>query len=158
MKLLLPPHMGASTLLGWHKVAFLAPSHISTLSVLPTLEWATAIARRTDVAVVSGFSSRMELTVLKVLLRGDCGIILMMARMPYKSLPDIWKKPLDDHRLFIISTSKRPRQTRQSAIERNEKVCELADSVIMPCVPPAGSSLYTLYASQKFNGKVKTLL
>lgn len=43
-----------------HKVGFLASRKISTLSVLPTLDWAMQICKQTDIAVVSGFHSRLE--------------------------------------------------------------------------------------------------
>ena len=98
--------IGNATLLQKHKVAFLASSHISTLSVLPTLEWAAQLARREDVAVVSGFSSRMEEEVLHILLRGKCGIILMLGRQHYKVLPNVWQKPLADNRLLIRDARK----------------------------------------------------
>ena len=111
------------------------------LSVLPTLEWAAQMSRRENVAVVSGFSSRMEKEVLHVLLRGKCGIILMLSRQQYKVLPDVWQKPLADNRLLIISTSKQTRQSRQAAAERNAMVCDMADEIVMPCTPPEDSSL-----------------
>ena len=124
------------------------------LSVLPTLEWATQMARRENVAVVSGFSSRMEKEVLHVLLRGKCGIILMLSRQQYKVLPDVWQKPLADNRLLIISTSKQTRQSRQAATERNAKVCDMADEIVMPCTPPEDSSLYRLYEIYRSNLKL----
>lgn len=55
----------------WHQVS----NGRWTLSVLPTLDWATEISQREEVAVVSGFHSRMEREVLKILLRGKCGLI-----------------------------------------------------------------------------------
>jgi len=146
--------IGNATLLQKRKVAFLAASHISTLSVLPTLEWAAQMARREDVAVVSGFSSHLEEKVLSVLLRGKCSIILMLGRQQYKVLPDIWQKPLADNRLLIISTSKQTRQSRQAAAERNAKVCDMADEVVMPCTPPEDSSLHRLYEKYKTNLKL----
>ena len=146
--------IGNATLLQKHKVAFLASSHISTLSVLPTLEWAAQMARREDVAVVSGFSSRMEEEVLHILLRGKCGIILMLGRQQYKVLPEVWQKPLADNRLLIISTSKQTRQSRQAAAERNAKVCDMADEVVMPCTPPEDSSLHRLYEIHRSNLKL----
>lgn len=148
--------IGNATLLQKHKLAFLASSHISTLSVLPTLEWAAQMARREDVAVVSGFSSRMEEEVLHILLRGKCGIILMLGRQQYKVLPEVWQKPLADNRLLIISTSKQTRQNRQAAAERNAKVCDMADEVVMPYIPPEDSSLYQLY--EKYKSNLKLLL
>ena len=146
--------IGNATLLQKHKVAFLASSHISTLSVLPTLEWAAQMARREDVAVVSGFSSRMEEEVLHILLRGKCGIILMLGRQHYKVLPEVWQKPLADNRLLIISTSKQTRQSRQAAAECNAKVCDMADEVVMPCTPPEDSSLHRLYEIYRSNLKL----
>ncbi len=151
------PHIGNVKLLQKRKVAFLAASHISTLSVLPTLEWAAQMAHREDVAVVSGFSSRMEAEVLHVLLRGKCGIILVLGRQLYKVLPEVWQKPLADNRLLIMATSRQTRQNRQAAFTRNEQVCEMADEVVMPCVPPDESSLYAIY-KENDNRSLLTIL
>lgn len=158
MQTLSYPHIGNATLLRKRKVAFLASSHISTLSVLPTLEWAAQMARREDVAMVSGFSSRMEEEVLRVLLRGKCGIILLLGRQHYKVLPEIWQKPLAANRLLIISTSRQARQSRQAAFKRNETVCEIADEVVMPCVPPVESSLYDIYVKQVSKHLINVLI
>ena len=124
---------------------FLAPSHISSMSIVPTLKWAADIAHREDVAVVSGFSSRMEEDVLRVLLRGKCGIILLLARRLYKSLPEVWQRLQADNRLLVMSVCGQARQSRKAAYERNCRVAELADCTMMPCVPPKESSLYAIY-------------
>lgn len=145
MNILDYPHIGSVNLLQQHKVAFLAPSHISTTSILPTLEWASAMACEEDKAVVSGFSSRMEQEVLNILLRGRCGIILMLGRTLYKQLPEPWKKLLDENRLLVISMSHQTRQSRQAAMLRNEQVCEVANEVVMSSIPPKDSSLHKLY-------------
>ncbi len=158
MQTLSYPHIGNVTLLRKRKVAFLASSHISTLSVLPTLEWAAQMAHREDVAVVSGFSSHMEKEVVHVLLRGKCGIILVLSRQHYKVLSKVWQKPLADNRLLIISTSKQTRQSRQSAFIRNEHVCEIADEVVMPNVPIEESWLYTIYKEYEKTNRLKILL
>ena len=52
--------IGNIDLLQKRKIGFLASRQIATLSVLPTLDWATEISQREGVAVVSGFHSRME--------------------------------------------------------------------------------------------------
>lgn len=158
MNILDYPHIGNADLLQCHKTAFLASSHISTLSVLPTLEWATAMARRKEEVVVSGFSSRMEQEVLNILLRGKCGIILVLGRQLYKRLPYVWQKLLKDNRLLIISTSKQVRQSRQAAKVRNERVCEVADEVLVPCVPPTDSSLYEIYEKYEPTSQIKVIL
>lgn len=152
------PHIGNTDLLQLTKVGFLAPSHISSLSILPTMKWASEMACRDDVAVVGGFSSRMEEEVLRLLLQRRCGIILLLARQLYKSLPEVWQQPLADNRLLIISTSRQTRQSRQAAFERNMKVCELADQVVMPTAPPKESSLYTIYEQLSRAKRLTTLL
>ena len=52
--------IGNIALLQKRKIGFLASRQIATLSVLPTLDWATEISQREEVAVVSGFHSRMK--------------------------------------------------------------------------------------------------
>ena len=52
--------IGNNSLFGRRKIGFLAGSKIAPLSVLPTLDWASEIATREDVAVVSGFHSQLE--------------------------------------------------------------------------------------------------
>lgn len=158
MNILDHPHIGNANLLQAHKVAFLAPSHISTLSVLPTLEWASTMSRKEDVAVISGFSSRMEQEVLDILLRGKCGIIIMLGRMLYKQVPEAWQEPLARNSLLVISTNGQPRQSRLAAKERNEQVVQLADEAFMPCIPPKDSSLHELYENHKATEHLGVLL
>lgn len=140
-------HIGNATLLERHLVAFLAPGRIATLSVMPTLEWATEVARRDDVAVVSGWQSRLEREVLEVLLNGSCGIVLVLARDNYKNIPTIWQKPMAEGRLLIISVCHQQRQNRQTASIRNERVVDMSTEVVMPIEPPVDSMLRPLYES-----------
>lgn len=58
-------YLGNKELLKKWKIGFLASRKISTSSILPTLDWAVSISKRTDVAVVSGFHSRLEKKFLK---------------------------------------------------------------------------------------------
>lgn len=73
-------YLGNKELLKKWKIGFLASRKISTSSILPTLDWAVSISKRTDVAVVSGFHSRLEKEVFKILLQGKSGIIVVLAR------------------------------------------------------------------------------
>ena len=52
-----PTYLGNKVLLHKWKVGFLASRKISTLSVLPTLDWAMQISKQTNVAIVSGLHS-----------------------------------------------------------------------------------------------------
>ena len=97
---------GNIDLLQKRKIGFLASRQIATLSVLPTLDWATEISQREEVAVVSGFHSRMEREVLKILLRGKCGIIVVLARGMYHQVPQIYEEALQQNRLLLLSYEK----------------------------------------------------
>ena len=98
--------IGNIDLLQKRKIGFLASRQIATLSVLPTLDWATEISQREEVAVVSGFHSRMEREVLKILLRGKCGIIVVLARGMYHQVPQIYEEALQQNRLLLLSYEK----------------------------------------------------
>ena len=114
--------IGNIDLLQKRKIGFLASRQIATLSVLPTLDWATAISQREEVAVVSGFHSRMEREVLKILLRGKCGIIVVLARGMYHQVPQIYEEALQQNRLLLLSYEKgQPNphlRTNRSSTER----------------------------------------
>ena len=123
--------MGNLNLLSKNKIGFLASRKISTLSVLPTLDWAMEISQREDIAVVSGFHSQMEKEVLKILLRGRCGIIVVLARGIYHKVPKLYEEALQQNRLLILSYEKDNviRVSEQTAHKRNEYVKSLSDEV-----------------------------
>ena len=101
--------IGNNSLFGRRKIGFLAGSKIAPLSVLPTLDWASEIATREDVAVVSGFHSQLERQVLALLLKGKCGIICVLARSLYSKVPTEYKSAFDCGRvLFIVLQKNRP--------------------------------------------------
>lgn len=124
-------YIGNKGVLKMRKAAFLASRKIATLSVLPTLDWAMEISQREDIAVVSGFHSQMEKEVLKVLLRGRCGIIVVLARGIYHKVPKLYEEALQQNRLLILSYEKDNviRVSEQTAHKRNEYVKSLSDEV-----------------------------
>lgn len=101
------------------------------LSVLPTLDWATEISQREEVAVVSGFHSQMEKEVLKILLRGKCGIIVILARGMYRQVPKHYEEALQQNRLLLLSYEKDnvTRISEQTAHKRNKQVVSLSDEM-----------------------------
>lgn len=113
------------------KVGFLASRKISTLSVLPTLDWAMKISKQRDIAIVSGFHSLMERNVLKILLQGQCGIIIVLARGMYSKLPKQYEEAMKQNRLLIISYEKETitRVSEESAHKRNHHVEQLANEM-----------------------------
>mgnify|MGYP003306632796 CR=1 FL=1 len=126
-----PTYLGNKALLNMQKVGFLASRKISTLSVLPTLDWAMQVCKQRDIAIVSGFHSLMERNVLKLLLQGQCGIIIVLARGMYRKLPKQYEEAMNQNRLLIISYEKETitRVSEESAHNRNERVRELADEM-----------------------------
>ena len=123
--------IGNIALLQKRKIGFLASRQIATLSVLPTLDWATEISQREEVAVVSGFHSRMEREVLKILLRGKCGIIVVLARGMYRQVPKRYEEALQQNRLLLLSYEKDnlTRISERTAHKRNEWVVSLSDEI-----------------------------
>lgn len=113
------------------KIGFLASRKIAFPAILPTLDWAVEISKRTDVAVVSGFHSRLEKDVLKFLLQGQCGIIIVLARGMYRKLPKIYDVAMNNNRLLIISLEKETvtRVSERTAHKRNKYVEKLADEL-----------------------------
>lgn len=126
-----PTYLGNRELLKMRKVGFLASRKISTLSVLPTLDWAMEISKQTDIAIVSGFHSRMERDVLKILLQGQCGIIVVLARGMYRKLPLQYEEAMAQNRLLLISYEKESvtRVSEATAHKRNEYVKNIVDEM-----------------------------
>lgn len=123
-------YFGNKDLLNRQKIGFLASRKIAFPAILPTLDWAVEISKRTDVAVVSGFHSRLEKDVLKFLLQGQCGIIIVLARGMYRKLPKIYDVAMNNNRLLIISLEKETvtRVSERTAHKRNKYVEKLAMS------------------------------
>ena len=86
--------------------------------------------KQTDVAVVSGFHSRLEKDVLKFLLQGKCGIIVVLARGMYRKLPKIYDTAMNENRLLIIALEKETvtRVSEYTAQKRNNMIKILADN------------------------------
>jgi hypothetical protein len=64
------------------------------------------------------------------------------------------RKKIDASRLLIISTSEAPRQSRQTAFNRNEYIAELSDNICFVDVTEK-SSLYPL--TRKYSFKIMHL-
>ena len=75
-----------------------------------------------------------------------------------KVIHDELKEPLEQGRLLFISTSKAVRQSKQTALDRNKYICEVADNIFFVGVTP-NSSLYPLkeyYGSKKGRASLRT--
>lgn len=126
-----PAYLGNKELLKQKKVGFLASRKISTLSIFPTLDWAMQVSKQKDIAIISGFHSKMERDVLKILLQGECAIIVVLARGMYRKLPKQYEEAMSQNRLLIISNEKDNiiKVSEQTAHKRNNFVREIADEI-----------------------------
>ncbi len=119
---------GNKDLLKRKKWGFLASRQVASNEVLLCYDWATERSKSGD-CVVSGFSSKMEKDVLHFLLKGKSPIIMVLARRMYAKLPEEWRNAVNDGRMLIVSTSQAVRQSRQTALLRNQYVAELCDTL-----------------------------
>lgn len=142
--------LGNTSLLDRKKIGYFASSKIATLSVLPTLDWATEVAQHEDVAIVSGFHSKMEREVLDFLLRGKCGIVCVLARSIYKKIPEKFREAYNSGRVLFIAPFKTSatRTSRHLCQQRNENVASISDELVFSSLTP-DSSLYPLSITQK---------
>lgn len=89
------------------------------------------ISKQTNVAIVSGFHSKLEKDVLHILLQGKCGIIVVLARGMYRQIPKQYEEAMQKQRILFISYEKESvtRVSEVSAHKRNEYVMDLADEM-----------------------------
>ena len=73
----------------------------------------------------------MERDVLKILLQGECGIIVVLARGMYRKLPKLYEEAMLQNRLLTISYEKESvtRISEATAHKRNVYVKEIADKM-----------------------------
>ena len=142
--------IGNTELMNLHKVGYFAASKIASLSVLPTLDWATEIAKRDDVVIISGFHSKLEREVLNYLLKGKCGIICVLARGIYKQIPAKYKEAFHNNRILFISleSDKTLNYGREQTAKRNEFIASTSDELVFSSVTHE-SSLYNLTQTSK---------
>ena len=136
---------GNTSILYRKKIGYFASSKIASLSVLPTLDWATEIAKREEVTIISGFHSKMEREVLDILLKGRCCIIFVLARPIYKVIPEKYRDAFAQDRVLFIShnTSKSTMTSRYLCQKRNEYIASISDELVFSSLTPE-SSLYPL--------------
>ena len=102
-------------------------------AILKTFDLARTL-RDADVTVVGGFQSPMEREFLDLLLRGSARVVVCPARgIGRMRIQKDWKEPLEDGRLLILSffEDRVRRPTASTAMERNERVAALVDTILI---------------------------
>lgn len=127
------------------KIGLFCSRKVFTQSVLPTLDWAVDISNNESVVVMSGFQSMIERKVLSFLLKGKCGIILVLAKRMYKIIPKEFESAIKFGRLLIISLENNSvtRVSRQTVLKRNKFIIGTCDELKLVGID-SNSSVYSL--------------
>ncbi|MGI8566374.1 MAG: DNA-processing protein DprA [Pyrinomonadaceae bacterium] len=99
--------------------------------------------RQQCATVIGGFHTPMEQECLTILLRGTGNLIICPARsLENMRLPALWKKPLEDGRLLLLSpfAEKHRRVSANSADKRNEFAAALAARIIIAYAEQGGKT------------------
>ena len=105
-----------------------------------------------DVCFISGVHSKIEKDVLLFLLKNKTPVIWVLARKPYKNIPDGLKICVENGLLTIISTSDSVRQSKESSKLRNEYITSIVDELVFASLSKE-SYLYPIYDNAKMNNK-----
>ena len=138
------------------KIGFFCSRSLSAKSVLKCYDWATD-QKEKDVCIISGFHSKIEKDVLLFLLKNKTPVIWVLARKPYKNIPDGLNIYVENGLLTIISTSDTVRQSKETSLMRNEYIASISDELVFASLSKE-SSLYPLYEKAKMNNKPIILL
>ena len=152
-----PDYLGNCDLLKKSIIGFFSSRTTAPLSVIPTLDLAHEVARKSDAAVMSGFQSPMEREVLDILLGGKCGIIVALNRSIYRKVPPRYAEAFASDRLLFVSLIPGDvvRPSTAQAAQRNTYIASTASSLIFSSVTPS-SSLY--YLIQEYSAKPSRII
>jgi predicted Rossmann fold nucleotide-binding protein DprA/Smf involved in DNA uptake len=128
-----PPQMiGNQEILQSKKLALFCSRRCPGNLILKAYDLARSL-REDGVTVISGFHTPVEKECLRILLRGVQPIIICPARsIDGIRIPVIWRKPLAEGRLLLLSPfeKKHRRMTVALAEQRNQFIASIADDVL----------------------------
>ena len=112
------------------KTAFLCSRQVPASTVLKCYDWAIA-QREAGTCVISGFHSTIEKDVLHYLLKGKQPIIVVLARGLKQEIEPMFKKPMDEGRLLIVTPfgAEIKRVNSKTAQIRNKMMIELSNEI-----------------------------
>lgn len=131
--------------------AFLSSRRGSAKAALACLDWAEG-RREEPRPVIGGFHSDLERDVLKILLRGKCPVILVLARTLWKKVPDVLRGPIGEGRLLVVAPvpASARRVSAATALLRNRFVLEHCAEIVIGTLEPWGGLASLL---SDFSGK-----
>lgn len=124
--------IGSQTLLSLPMTGFFASRKCPGTAIRAAMDW-TLEQIKTSSAVISGFHSPLEQSVLKVLIQARSPAVIVLARsIEGAKLPAEWGESISQGLLTIVSSeAKTSRLTKSLATNRNENVAQLADELVV---------------------------
>lgn len=149
---------GSRGLLTGELTAFFASRQCPGTAIRAAMDWALQQARARR-AVISGFHSPLEQSVLKVLIAARSPAVVVLARpLQGARLPSEWSEPLAQGQLAVVShVTTANRLTRQLADARNALAAQLAEKIVVAHVS-SGGSLASLLQRWREDGRQVDLL
>ena len=133
--------IGETGLLDGPLTAFFASRQCPGTAIHAAMDWVMQQAK-TKAAVISGFHSPLEKSVLEILLTAKSPAVVVLARDATKaSLPPDWTEALQAGRLVVISAtqdSHPARLTDARAHQRNDIAASLAQAIVVAHTSPGG--------------------
>ena len=132
--------VGAAGLLEGPLTAFFASRQCPGTAIRAATDWALQKACE-RCAVIGGFHSPLEQSVLRLLMETGSSIVVVLARpVAGASLNSTWQGAIDAGTMAVVSRSARTqRLTEQAATDRNEIAARLADLIVVGHASPDGT-------------------
>ncbi len=132
--------VGGQALLAQPMTAFFASRQCPGTAIRAAMDWALQQAKARQ-AVISGFHSPLEQSVLTVLLQARSPVVAVLARpVDSAKLPPAWIEPMAQGRMAVVSSvATAKRLTIEGASLRNAQVAQLATNIVVAYASPGGS-------------------
>ena len=132
--------MGNQALLPEALIAFFASRQCPGTAIRSATDWAMAQAKARQ-AVISGFHSPLEQSVLQLLLHARSPAVAVLARsLKDARLPAAWEPAAKAGHMAVVSAaSQSARLTTQRATERNNLAAQLAKSIVVAHASDGGT-------------------
>ena len=132
--------LGAPQLLDQPLTAFFASRQCPGAAIRAAMDWALAQAS-TRRAVVGGFHSPLEQSVLRLLLEAHSPVVAVLARpVGDARLKPEWETAIAKGSMVVVSCSTQAKRlTSEEALQRNELAARLAERIVIAHASKGGS-------------------
>ena len=132
--------MGEHAYLSMPMTAFFASRQCPGVAIRAATDWAQQQAKSSQ-AVISGFHSPLEQSVLQILLQARSPVVAVLARpLTGAQFPAHWKEAITSGKMAVISVTATPaRLTIERAIQRNDLAARLAKTIVVAYASNSGT-------------------